>query len=88
MKTVLTITDGITQVTLTPETEFERTIIDGIAQRGGKFRSTMIETVETRGGYLRSIHRGEHESQSLALYPDPPETEKPVDMAGFVAAGS
>ena len=92
MKTVVMIEDGVGQIVLTPETEFEqaasRMLDKATVPLGGKFDSRQVEYSQTKGGFLREFERGAEEAPSLVLIAVPAAKYATPPFSGDNPSGS
>jgi hypothetical protein len=68
MKTALYVDEGVTQVILTPESDWEKKAIKAIRESGVELEILHGHFYECRGGWTRpSMHHGVHESSIDSL---------------------
>ena len=72
MKTAIYIEDGVTQLVLTPETEYEENIVKGFGERLNDVKVFNGTFYDCRGGWVR---------QSAVKHPAFPHTQKDEDRS-------
>jgi len=67
MKSSVIVNDGSTQIALTPETQWERTVLDQIRQHAGKLTVLSGNVFECQGGWTRVTNMGEDRRESSLI---------------------